>query len=162
MDSDLRTSVKWFNTIRKTFPSLLFYVSQTYDDSILLVSLDAVGNIEIRGTSRNIDKIGSATPVTHEALSAHPLIERIDTGAFHTCDGTRWSLTDKGHLCSGGRVLVNVTADVDSLGGLRRLYYVYINTETRKIEWEERACPDVMQSLLSVIRWDRLKSALGG
>jgi hypothetical protein len=167
LTNQFKSSLKWANCIRKIYPTLIFYFTQTYDQTTVIYYRDDCGSIQTVYTKLTIDSLTTCTPLP-SVLSRHFTLSPIGTNRFilpGLVSSGVWELTPEGKFVQGDYVLVSTTGVVDkSTQRLECVYLVYVNTKTRKLEWSRMECAEEVKTLMSDLTngiWTTLKSVIG-
>ena len=162
-----KTSLKWSKCIRRTYPNMLFYFTQTYDQTIVIYSLEEDGTIKTVYTKLTVDAIPSCNDIP-STLQTHFNLEPQGPTMF-ILPGMKnkapWEMLN-GKLVQGDRVLVSTTGVVHEVTQeLECVYSIFVNKKTRQLEWERMECTDEVKNLISDLKnglWSTLKSVIGG
>jgi hypothetical protein len=165
--SQFKTSLKWSKCIRQTYPTMLFYFTQTYDQTIVIYCLEDDGTIKTVYTKLTVDAVTSCSDLP-SALQIHFKLEPQGSTMLilpGMTDRTPWEMSN-GKLVQGDRVLVSTTGVVNEVTQeLECVYLIYVNKKTRQLEWDRMECTDEVKTLISDLKnglWTTLKSVIGG
>ena len=168
LSNQFKSSLKWANCIRKLYPTLIFYFTQTYDQTTVIYYRNEDGLIQIVYTKLTVDTLKACSALP-SSLSTHFTLSPIGASSFvlpGIVNSGTWDLTTEGKLTQGDRVLVSTTGVVDKeTQQLECVYLVYVNKKTRKLEWSRMECTEDVKTLISDITnglWTTLKSVIGG
>jgi len=169
LQAQFKSSIKWANCIRQHFPTMIFYFSQTYDQTIVIYYCAPDGTISMVHTKLSVDAIKDASDLPSMLVPYFALKCTGGDKETYKIPGiqtsTPWTLTGDGKLTHDHRVLVSTTGvvDIDSRQ-LTCIYAVYINKTARKLEWSRHECTEDVKTCISNLNtglWTTFKSVLG-
>jgi hypothetical protein len=170
LHTQFKASLKWTNCIRKRFPTLVFYFTQTYDQTVVIYYRDATGTIQSVYTDLTVEAIGKccSSPLPPEV---HPHFQLLSVGTTTfklpgIQSQTPWTLTTDGKLVHGDHMLVASTGVFNKeTQELECIYLIYVDKVKRQLEWTRMECTAEMKTIVSEFKnilWTKLKSVIGG
>ena len=168
LSDQFKSSLKWANCIRKIYPTLIFYFTQTYDQTTVIYYRDDTGLIQTVYTKLTMDALKSCAALP-SSLSTHFTLVPAGTNKYvlpGLVEGDVWDLTPEGKFVQGQYVLVSTTGVVDAITHqMDGVYLIYVNKQTRKLEWARRECTNEVKTLMCDLTngiWSTLKSVMSG
>jgi hypothetical protein len=165
--TQFKSSLKWSNCIRKHVPTLIFYCSQTYNQTIVIYYRADDGTIKMGYTKLSVDTL-------HDMNALPSAMDKFFTLLpaglnLYTLPGltkqTPWTLSAEGRFIQGDRVLVSTTGVVNSsTQQIECVYRVYVDKSTRTLEWSREECTEEAKTGIPDFRnvlWTTLKTVIG-
>jgi hypothetical protein len=164
--TQFKTALKWSKCIRQTYPTMLFYFTQTYDQTIVIYYVEEDGTIKTVYTKLTVEAVKSCSDIP-STLQPHFKLEFQGPNTLvlpGLKDKTHWEMSN-GKLVRGDHVLVSTTGVVNAATHeLECVYCIYVNKKTRQLQWDRMECTDDVKTLIVDLKnslWTTLKSVIG-
>jgi hypothetical protein len=161
--STSKQSLKWSKYIRSFYPTMLFYFSQTHDDTIVIYYM-MNGLINTVYTKLGIGHIEHAKPLPSylqsELFHMNPIQGKCSIPGFMDL----WNISPNHRLEQGNHVLVNIAGIIDTSMNIKSFMFVYVDKESKSLQTQMRQCPlDLIKSLHTMrnINWNSFKNVVG-
>jgi hypothetical protein len=161
-------SLKWANCIRRVYPTMLFYFTQTYNQTIVIFFTDDTDDtIRAVYTKLDVDSLASACALPTNIYETYfrmlPVGDSKTRFLLPGVENSEWTRTGK-KMLQGTRVLVNITGIVTTATKtIDSVYLVFIDKVTKALEWECVECsPHIKECIADMTgsTWNTLKTVL--